>query len=439
MERRSLSALQAAKLRALLGAVLESNAFYRQKLEDAGFDRGLLESEAPLERLLPALPFTRKAELERDQAEHPPYGTNLTFPLSSYNRLHQTSGTSGGAPLRWLDTAESWSWFLGCWEQVYAAARVEARDRLFFPFSFGPFLGFWGAFEAAFRRGSFCLAGGGMTTEARLRAILEHRITVIACTPTYALRLAEAAAAEGIDIRGSAVRALLVAGEPGGSIEATRRRIESAWGARSYDHSGMTEIGAYAFECHEAPGGLHLIEEEFIGEVLEPSSENPAAGGKTGELVLTNLGRTGSPLLRYRTGDLVRAGDGPCACGRAGLRFEGGILGRLDDMLFIRGNNVYPSAVEAVIRRFPEVAEYRVRVLQSGPMSDLQVEIEPFPPAPAGVAGSVEGAGQGDADLARRVARALQDALLFRVEVQTVAPGALPRFDMKACRFLRPG
>ena len=412
-----LANLQADRLRALIYEILPRNRFYARKFAQAGLDAAAVQTPADLARL----PFTTKAELLADQADHPPYGTGLTYPVSRYCRLHQTSGTLG-RPLRWLDTAESWDWVLICWQAIFAIVGVGPGDRLFFPFSFGPFLGFWAAFEAAARLSCLRLPGGGMSSSARLRFLLDNEATVVLCTPTYALRLADVAREEGIDLASAPVRMLIVAGEPGGSIPATRARIEAAWGARVFDHSGMTEIGALGIECPESPAGLHLLETDCLVEVVRPDSGTPVAAGEVGELVLTNLGRWGSPLLRYRTGDLVRVDPRPCPCGRPFVRLEGGILGRTDDMIHVRGNNVYPSALEAVIRRFPAVVEYRVEVDQSGPLGVLRVEIEPA---------------DDGRELAEQVGRAIRDELLFRAEVRAVPPGTLPRFDMKARRIVR--
>ncbi|MCZ6794181.1 MAG: AMP-binding protein [Planctomycetota bacterium] len=427
--REALQAKQAQRLRELLREVYPANPFYRRKFDEVAFDPGELDrsdGEQDALSLLSRLPLTTKAEFQKDQAANPPYGTNLTYERARYTRLHQTSGTTG-TPVRWLDTPDSWQWYVDCWKEVYHGLGVRPDDRIFFPFAFGPFIGFWGGFEAASQLGNFCLAGGGLTTIARLRFLLEHRITVVCSTPTYALHLAEVAAADGLDLPASDVRALVVAGEPGGSIPATRERIEAAWGARVYDHCGMTETGSFGFECHENPGGIHTLESEFIVEVLVPGEESPVAPGERGELVLTNLGRAGSPVIRYRTGDLVLWRDEPCPCGRPYGRLVEGILSRVDDMVFVRGNNVYPAAVEAIIRRFTEVAEYRVRVLESGGMVGLRLELDPAP-------GLDETARSG---LAGRVSRAVRNALHFRPEVVVVSAGSLPRFEMKAQRFVR--
>ena len=291
-----------------------------------------------LDKTSPTDLFTTKQELIDDQSQTPPYGTNLTFPLAHYTRFCQTSGTSGH-PLRWLDTNESWSWMLDNWDRVYQAANVTSIDHIFFAFSFGPFLGFWTAFEAATRMGALAIPGGGMRTSVRLRTILETRATVLCCTPTYAIRLAEAAAEENLDLETSNIRRIIVAGEPGGSIASTRAHIEKLWpGARVVDHHGMTETGPVSYGCPSRPGVLHIIESSYIAEVIDS------------ELILTNLGRIGSPLIRYRTGDLVKPIRGTCICGTTDVALEGGILGRTDDMVVVRGVNIYPTAVEEVLR-----------------------------------------------------------------------------------------
>lgn len=416
----SFRAEQERKLVALLGEIISSNPFYTNKFQQASIQPDQITTLEDLARL----PFTTKEEILQDQREHPPYGSNLTYGLTRYSRMHQTSGTTT-VPLRWLDTPESWAWLLDCWQLIYDAVGLEPRDRLFFPFSFGPFIGFWGAFEGALRRGNFCLAGGGMTSRARLRCIFDHRITMVACTPTYALRLAEVAEQEGMDLASSAVRGLIVAGEPGGNIPTTRARIEEAWGARVFDHAGMTEIGASAIECREGAGGVHILEPELIPEIIDPKTARPVTPGEEGELVLTNLGRRGSPLIRYRTGDLVQADTQPCPCGRHWLRLEKGILGRADDMLLIRGNNVYPSALEELIRRHGEVAEFRIEVTDTKPLPQVRIDVEPWPGTPS------------PQRLADTIRTSIRDTLLFQPEVCVVPPDTLPRFELKASRFIR--
>jgi phenylacetate-CoA ligase len=422
LARPDLERMQAERLAALLAEVVPHNRFYARKFTEAGLTAASIRSPDDLRRL----PFTTKDELLADQAAHPPFGDVHAYPAERYTRYHQTSGTAG-RPLRWLDTPASWANLLDTWAALFRMAGLRPGDRLFFAFSFGPFLGFWTAFEAAARAGHLCLPGGGMSSTARLRFLLDNAATVVLCTPTYALRLAEVAQQDGIDLPGSAVRALLVAGEPGGSIPATRQRIEAAWGARVFDHHGMTEAGPLGIECTANPGGLHLLETSAcVAEVIDPAGGSPVPAGTPGELVVTTLTRPGSPLVRYRTGDEVCVDPAPCPCGRSLARLAGGIRGRVDDMLVIRGNNLYPRTLQELLHRIPEVAEYRAEVDRSGSLQVLRVEVEPRPgiPGPA---------------LAARVARVLRDELLFAAEVRDVPPGSLPRFEMKARRLRLTG
>lgn len=401
-----------ARLRALLAEVVPNNPFYGRKF--AGI--GCSALPASLADFTTRYPFTTKAELVADQAAHPPYGTNLTYPLARYTRCHQTSGTSG-APLRWLDTPESWSAMTEDWAEVFRAAGVTAGDRAFFAFSFGPFLGFWLAFEAAQRLGCLCFAGGGMSSALRARVLLENEGTVLCCTPTYALHLAEVARAEGFDIGRSRVRRIIVAGEPGGSLPATRARLAEAWpGAQVFDHHGMTEVGPVTCEVAGRPGVLAVFARSYLAEIVRPETGAPAAAGETGELVLTTLHRVGSPLIRYRTGDLVRSSTAALT-EPGGLHLAGGILGRVDDMVIIRGVNVYPTALDELIRSFPEIAEYRVTHDTRAALAELAVEVEASP----AIAGKLE--------------HQLYETLALRVPVRAVAAGSLPRFELKAKRW----
>ena len=427
LERHALASLQGRRLQELLSHIHGRNLFYTRRLEEAGIHLPTLK----LPRDLTTLPFTTKADLTLDQAASPPWGTALTEPLDRYTRYCQTSSTTG-RPLRWIDTNESWQSLLECWKAVYRGARVGPGDRIFFPFSFGPFLGFWAAFDAGVQIGALCVPGGGMSSAIRMSLIEILGATVVCCTPTYALHLAEVAATEGLSLRDSRVRVLIVAGEPGGSIPATRARIEQAWGARVIDHHGLTEVGPLSFECWEAPGFLHLNEGRYLCEVLDPETLQPVSDGTRGELVVTSLDRLASPVLRYRTGDMVVRRSEPCPCGRTWARLEGGILARADDMVNVRGVNVYPAAIEGVVRGFPEVVEFRSTVSQSGSMRSLTVEIEPDPSV-----GTEPPRAEGNrSTLAEAVGKRLREALGLTIPVRAVEPGGLPRFEMKARRFV---
>lgn len=411
--REALGQIQLRKAQLMISDLLQSNRYYQRKFGSCGLKR---PEEISTLSDWNSLPFTTRVELSLDQASHPPYGTNLTFDRSRYIRVHHTSG-SRGEPLRCLDTAESWEWWKKCWATVYRAAGVTSMDRIFLAFSFGPFIGFWSAFEGAQTIGSMALPGGGMSSHQRVRAIVDNDISVVICTPTYALHLVEVAAQEGIDLTNSNVRVTIHAGEPGASIPATKLRIEEQWGARCYDHAGATEVGAWGFECL-AQNGLHLNEGEFIFEVIDPVTEQPA---EEGELVITNLGRIGMPVVRYRTGDHVRLASGACGCGRSFQRLEGGVTGRVDDAIIIRGVNVFPSAIENIVRKFQEVGEFSVDCYRRGTMDEMEIRIEV-----AGVDGD---------SVASALARELRHALNLRVRVQPAPFGTLPRYDLKTRRF----
>jgi phenylacetate-CoA ligase len=418
-DRADIESLQTERLRALLGELRVGNAFYPDRLAKAGL------GEAPtLAEFVAKMPFTSKMDLVWDREEFPPYGSNLTYPISRYSRFCQSSGTTRG-PLPSLDTAESWSAMLDCWDRVYEAAGVGPGEKIFFAFSFGPFLGFWTAFESATRRGNLSIPGGGLSSKARLQAMVAHEVEVLCCTPTYAMRLGELFAAHANDETATyRLKKIIVAGEPGGSMPEVRRRLSDLWkGARVFDHHGMTETGPVTYEHPDKPLALCVIEEAYFAEIIDRETQTEVAPGQKGELVLTTLTRTACPLLRYRTGDLVEKAYFTPAGGAPILYLEGGILGRVDEMVVIRGVNVYPTAVEKIIRGFPEVVEFQVVQTTRQSMAELEVMIEAD--------------GKARPDLAERVQRELADAFTLRIPVKMVEAGELPRFEFKSRRWVR--
>ncbi len=416
MAREQLRALQEEKLAGVIDQTYARNRFVTDKLDEAGASPGDVRTLDDLA----AVPFTTKGELLDAQADGL-LSTNCTFPESAYTRIHQTSGTTG-TPLRVFDTAESWDWWGRCWGFVLAGAGITSQDRLIVPFSFGPFIGFWAALGGAKRVGALMIPGGGRTSVQRLHLMADLGVTAMCCTPTYALRLVEVAREESFDLSRIPMRATVHAGEPGANVPATKTRIEEAWGARCYDHAGASEVGAHSFECEAQPGGTHAIDSEFIVEVVDPTTGDPVAHGERGELVITNLGRIGFPALRYRTGDIVRIDDTPCTCGRTFTRFAGGVIGRADDMVVVRGVNIYPAAVENLMLLHEAVDEYRVTISMNKEMSVIALDIECH----------------SHADEDRTVAEVrstFETALGLRPEVTSVPRGTLPRFELKSRRF----
>jgi phenylacetate-CoA ligase len=407
LDRSALKEHQLARLNGLLARILPANEFYANKFSGARLPLQSWEDYR-------TLPFTTKEELAVD-ASSDASPANLTWTIDRYVRFHQTSGTHG-RPLAVYDTAEDWQWWIECWQYVLDAAGVTAADRALLAFSFGPFIGFWSAHDALVARGALVIPGGGMNSRARLDLIERTGATALFCTPTYALHLVELAEECKFNLARSLVDKIIVAGEPGGSMENIRNRIEAAWEARVIDHAGASEVGPWGYADAERRG-LHVLESEFIAEFLSLETGEPAREGEVSQLVLTALGRAGMPVIRYRTGDLVRPAW-PTGGANRFVLLERGVLGRADDMMIIRGVNIFPSSVEQILRSFPEIVEYRMTARKRGAMDDLLVEVEDH---------------LGDT---RRIAEELYLRLGLRIDVQLAAPLSLPRFEGKGRRFV---
>ena len=399
---------QLKRINALIDHVRD-RPFYRERFADI---------DLPLTSLgdLTQLPCLTKQELVGSSPGQP--AKIFDRSRKDYTRLHQTSGTRG-YPMPVLDTAEDWQWWIRCWDHVLEAAQVTSADIAMMAFSFGPFIGFWTANDALVSRGAMVVPGGGMTSVQRLQMIRDHRCTVVCCTPTYALHLAAVAEKSNIILSTNQVSKIIVAGEPGGSIGAVRQRIEQAWQATVIDHAGASELGAWGFGSSDGRG-LHVVETEFIAELLRFDNDHPDGipvdDGEDAELVVTNLGRVGGPAIRYRTGDIVRGyrkHDHPCKF----MWLRGGVFGRADDMIVVRGVNIFPSSIEAIVRELEPTAEFRVILSRQNEMDQLELEIETDP------SGS------------ERLKDILRDRLAMRVPVRTVARNSLPRFEAKARRL----
>ncbi|MGD8191475.1 phenylacetate--CoA ligase family protein [Brevibacillus ginsengisoli] len=400
---------QLQKLNQLLVFVTQCNEFYKEKLKNASLPIRSLED-------LRKIPFTLKKELADDQIAHAPFGRNHSYPEANYIRYHQTSGTSG-RPLKVLDTKDSWECWRDCWVDVLKSAGVTRDDRLFLAFSFGPFIGFWSAYEAAKKLGTLVIPGGGQSSAERLYSIIENKANVLLCTPSYALHLVETARQHGFDLKNSHVHTIITAGEPGGSIPSVRNQIETLWNAKLFDHAGMTEMGAYGYSCSEQ-NGIHVNESHFLAEVVNPDTLEPVKDGEEGELVLTNLGRYGFPLIRYRTGDLVENNSKSCACGNPYRFFAGGVKGRVDQMVIVRGVNIFPQSIESIVREFPQINEFRIVYYTLEEMNQVKVQIE------------------ATEDILDELKVCLRERIGLRIEVEQVASGVLPRFEMKSKRVL---
>jgi len=417
--RATMQRLQTARVRQQLAHAYARSPFYRRKFREGGVTPRAVRTLADLRRL----PFTTKDELKQNQAERPPWGDLLAVPVADVLRIHMTSATTG-RPLAFLDTAEDWYGFYHSYARSLYAFGVRKPDVVMAAFSYGPWIGYWSGFYAAQDLGCLVFPAGGLSTEQRIDALLTYPITVLGCTPSYALFLAEQAARRGIDLATqSAVRITWHTGEPGASIPATKAKIEQAFGARAFDLPGLTEIAAWGFECEARAGLVHVHEDYCYPEVLNERGE-PVAPGERGELVFTSLYRKAMPLIRYRTRDIVQVAARRCPCGRTLLALEGGVLARLDDMKKVRGVIVYPRRVEELVRPFAGIDEFQIVFRRHEGLDDVLVRVDPSPSLSRAACDG----------LCDEIARALQIGLGIRVSVEATEPGALPRWDHKARR-----
>lgn len=424
MPREQLDALQLHKLRRTLEWAEKQVPYHAERLSRAGVSAQDLQTLDDIRRL----PFMTRDEWMDAQLQQPPYGPILAAPKEAAIRYHMTSGTTGRTPIRVLDGMKDWEWIAEMWCYGFWGFGVRPADTVFFAFSYGTFVGFWGAHYACEKIGCLVLPGGNMTTEARVRQIMDMDATVVCSTPTYALRMAQEAASMGIDLANGPVQRLILSGEPAGSIPATKRLIEQQWGAKAADTAGMTELGTIMmFECDHQPGGTHIIEPHYIEEVIDPESGEPVPYGEQGERVVTSFGRGFIPVIRYRTRDLVvKVPADRCSCGRTLDLYEGGIVGRVDDMKLVRGTNIYPRAIEAIVREYEAIDEFQIHLFTAdGIRDEIEVLIE------------VPDRSVDAESLVRELGTALSEAHEgLRFGVRSVELESLPRFELKAKRLV---
>jgi phenylacetate-CoA ligase len=426
LPKEDLHRLQLHKLRRMTEWAYERSQFHRTRFDAVGFKPEQLQTLDDLRRI----PFMTREEWMVSIAEMPLFGDLPAVDQNVAIRYHLTSGTSGRTPIRVLDSMKDWEWIAEMWCYGFWAFGVRPEDVVYFAFGYGSFIGFWGAHYCCEKIGALVIPGGAQTTEARVRQIVELGVTTVCSTPTYALRLWQQAQELGIDLaRDSKVNKVILSGEPAGSIPAVKRQLEEAWGAKVGDTAGMTEVGTIMiFECANQPGGTHIIEDHYIEEVINPVTGDPVGYGELGERVVTSFGRAFVPVLRYRTKDMVlRVPHSTCSCGRTGDIYDGGIRGRWDDMKLIRGTNVYPRAVEAIVRDYDAIDEFQIYIWRRDDLRDeitIRVELKP---------GREAEWPQLEATLARELAHA-HEGLHFLVELMPA--GSLPRFELKAKRLM---
>ncbi len=421
--REEIRELQLRKLKGLVKWAYGNSPLWQEKFEGAGIKPEDIRTLDDL-RLIP---FLTRDELTQTQNVNPPFGKILSVPPQKAVRYHQTSGSSGKMPLKILDGWKDWEWVSEMWCYGMYAFGVRPHDIVYIAYGYGNFIGFWGAHYAAEKIGALTIPSGGLTSEDRIKKIIDIGATVLVCTPTYAIRLGQVAAEMGIDLKSqSKIRLLIHAGEPGANVPSTKRMLTEIWGAKVGDFPGMSETGgSTSYECDAQCGGIHIIEDHYIQEVID--SEGRALGyEEKGELVLTSFGRATIPIIRYRTGDLVeRVPYNTCSCGRTFDLYRGGVLGRADDMKIIRGVNIFPSAVENIVRKFDGIVEFQIVLFKLNGIDQVKVQVE--------LKDNMDL--QSQQKIIRNLSQELYDANRLKFIVEQTPAGTLPKFELKAKRL----
>jgi len=416
------AAMILSKIQAVMRWAYEHAPFYRHRWSQIGLQPGDIRSLEDFERV----PTINKADLRADQAEHPPFGSYICVDPGEIAHIHGTSGTSG-RPTAFAWSADDIKRIAEAHARIMWSFGLRPSDTVFIGAIFSLYVGSWGALLGVERLGATAFPFGagiaGQTSQALLW-IRQMRPSVFYGTPSYALRLAEVAHKEGVDPSALGFRLMFFSGEPGAGIPSMKRMIETTFGAPCIDSGSMGEITPWMnlAECAQRTG-MHVWQDIVYMELLDPQTWRRVPNGGVGTPVYTQLERRCQPMIRLVSGDLAEWTDAPCACGRTYPRLPRGIIGRIDDMLTIRGENVYPSAIEDVVRGFAELGtEFEVVVTREKQLDDLRVRVE------------VASSGAAPPDLVERVTASLRRALGVRPTVELCEPHSLKRTDLKSRR-----
>jgi phenylacetate-CoA ligase len=423
LPRDRLRDLQLKKFKRIFQWAYDHSKFHRQLYQKAGLEPGDIRSFEDIRRI----PRVDKAMMREIQCKDPfPYGDALCVPLDEVTVFRQTSGTTG-QPVYQPDTWQDWEWWTECWSYTLWAQGYRATDRVFIPFGYNVFVAFWAGHYAAEKMGCEVIPGGVLDTQARILKIQELKATAMMATPTYILGMADTARNKlGIDPVGLSINKITCAGEPGASIPSTKKRMETSWGAKVYDHAGATEIGAWSYECLNQPGGIHVNEACFLVEIEDmQTGEIIEEPGRRGQMIITALDRQAQPCIRFSAKDVIEWDPKLCDCGRTFRLIKGGVLGRSDDITKVKGVLLAPAAIEAVVRDIDGLGdEYEVVIDKLGDMDRIKLKVELIP---------------GAEDRAKAIENQLKDLLRLKTNlayrIEFYDYGRLPRYEVKARRF----
>jgi len=373
------------------------------------------------------VPKVEKSMMRDIQKKDPfPYGDALCVPLEDVTEYRQTSGTTG-QPVYQPDTWQDWEWWAECWAYLLWAQGYRRTDRVFIPFGYNVFVAFWAGHYGAEKIGCEVVPGGVLDTKARILKIQELRATALMGTPTYILGMADTARNQmGIDPANLTINKITCAGEPGACIPSTKKRIETAWNAKVYDHAGATEIGAWSYECSHQPRGMHVNEAFFLVEIEDiDTGEIITEPGKRGKMIITALDRMAQPCVRFDSKDIIEWASESCSCGRTFRIIKGGVVGRADDITKVKGVLLAPSAIEEVVRGIDGLGdEYEVVVEKTGDAEKITLKVELMPDS---------------TDRRQSIESELTDQLRLktnlRYDLKFYDYGILERYEVKAKRF----
>lgn len=404
------------RLRATM-RVAQQGRFYQSK-----FSHLSLNEVRTLKQFVDLVPLTTKTELLTDQAQNPPYGSSLTLPLTAYPWFHQTSG-SQGKPWRKLSTQKDMMRMISNYALMLKTYKVSVSDRCFFAFSFAPFLGCWVAFEAARSLNCLCISGASMRSAQRLEEMIQNRCTVLFCNPTYAFYLTQLAKKKHVTVDDLPLKLIILSGEPGAQSRSHLQELKAIWtDAMIYDHYGMTELGPISYQCPVDRKYAHIFNDTFFIELIDSTTLRPISNDAEGELVITSITDLDQPLIRYRTGDVAVLSKHFCHCNHQGVSIVHGIKGRTDDMLTIRGVNVYPSTVDAIVREFSAIDEYQVDIFQNNGILEIKLSIQFYE-------------GQQTVAIVDALSQKIRETIGLRISVITLNPGTLALHEFKAKRW----
>jgi len=424
LPREQLQQLQLKKFRRIFKWAFDHSKFHRQLYDRAGLTPDDIQTFEDIRRV----PKVQKSMMRDIQRKDPfPYGDTLCVPLEEVSEFRQTSGTTG-QPVYQADTWQDWEWWAECWSYILWAQGYRPSDRVFIPFGYNIFVAFWAGHYAAEKLGCEVVPGGVLDTQARILKIQELRASALMATPTYILGMADTAKNKmGIDPAGLGIKRITCAGEPGAGIPSTKKRIETAWNAKVYDHAGATEIGAWSYECSHQPRGMHVNDAFFLVEIEDAETgeiiEEP---GKRGKMIITALDRLAQPCVRFDSKDIIEWDSEPCACGRSFRLIKGGVVGRADDITKVKGVLLAPSAIEEVVRSIDGLGdEFEVIVDKLGDVDRIKLKVELMP---------------GREDQLKPIENALKDQLRLKTNlgyrIEFYDYGKLPRYEVKAKRFI---